>query len=84
MCLEQGWNMQCTNTFTNKEDSVRIECPCVLYILQVVSRRDSGRGDTVVVNGVRHSLDLVALIAYFKLKKKCQGLYTHTVDHILT
>lgn len=30
--------------------------------------------DTVVVNGVRHSLDLVALICYFKLKKKCQGL----------
>ena len=26
-----------------------------------------------MVNGVRHSLDLVALIAYFKLKKKCQG-----------
>lgn len=63
---------------------MRIECPCVLYILQVVSRRDSGRGDTVVVNGVRHSLDLVALIAYFKLKKKCQGLYTHTVDDNLT
>ena len=41
--------------------------------MQVVSRRDSVRGDTVAVNGVRHSLDLVALIAYFKLKKKCQG-----------
>ena len=59
----------------------------VYCILQVVSRRDSGRGDTVVVNGVRHSLDLVALIAYFKLKKKCQGLYTltaliYTVDDI--
>ena len=28
----------------------------------------------MVVNGGRHSLDLVALIAYFKLKKRCQGL----------
>ena len=43
--------------------------------MQVVSRRDCGRGDTVVVNGARHTLDLVALIAYFKLKKKCQGQF---------
>lgn len=46
-------------------------------ILQVVSRRDSGRGDSVVVNGVKHNLDLVALVAYFKLKKKCQGKLVH-------
>ena len=46
-----------------------------LYIVQVVSRRDCGRGDTVAVNGARHTLDLVALIAYFKLKKKCQGTF---------
>ena len=26
-----------------------------------------------MVNGVRHSLDQVALIAYYKLKKKCHG-----------
>ena len=38
------------------------------------SRRDGSRGDSVVVNGGRHGLDLVALIAYFKLKKRCQGL----------
>ena len=47
----------------------------------MVSRRDCGRGDTVVVNGARHTLDLVALIAYFKLKKKCQGLFVMQVVH---
>ena len=28
----------------------------------------------VMVNGVRQSLDLVALICYYKLKKKCPGM----------
>ena len=50
-------------------------CTCTYIHVQGVSRRDCGRGDTVVVNGARHTLDLVALIAYFKLKKKCQGLF---------
>ena len=30
--------------------------------------------DTVVVNGVKQSLDLVALICYNKLRKKCLGI----------
>ena len=29
--------------------------------------------DTVMVNGTRQSVDLVALICYNKLKKKCPG-----------
>ena len=43
-------------------------------------KSDGGRGDSVLVNGVRRSLDLVALIAYFKLKKKCQGEITEDLN----
>lgn len=40
----------------------------------------------VVVNGIKQSLDLVALICYHKLKQKCQGqfqLHVHVIQELV-
>ena len=37
--------------------------------------------DTVIVNGKSHTVDLVALICYHKLRKKCPGTVSLCSDH---
>ena len=44
----------------------------ILFCTQYESKKDPAK-DTVLVNGVKHSLDLVALVCYHKLKSKCPG-----------
>lgn len=45
-----------------------LHCPYQIDVKKEVTK------DTVVVNGKSHSVDLVALICYHKLRKKCPGI----------
>lgn len=46
------------------------------YMSHFVFQTDGKRRDTVFINGIHHSLDLVALICYWKLKQKYPGWFT--------
>ncbi|CAI8015858.1 hypothetical protein GBAR_LOCUS9795 [Geodia barretti] len=65
------------NAIADKRFIVHNTCPGDRVTGGVKETIGGVRGDSVVVNGGRHSLDLVALIAYFKLKKRCQGPTIH-------
>ena len=49
-------------------------CVCVREHNDVAAGNQAdGRREGVLVNGVKRNIDLVALICYSKLKKKCPG-----------
>lgn len=50
---------------------------CLIY--QGEGKKDVLKDMAVVVNGAKQSLDLVALICYYKLKKKFPGVWAVNV-----